>query len=135
MFSLTIQNIRFGEFDLGGVLYHANYFHLYEQVREEFLLQGPLSYPTLVAEGCHLAVVESAQKFLKPIRYGEQFTVNLSVERLKRASFDLCYTFVREEELLHTAITSMVFVKATDGALKVSPLPQELRVYLEQQCA
>jgi acyl-CoA thioester hydrolase len=133
MFSLPIQHIRFGEFDLGGVLYHANYFHIYEQVREEFLLEGPLSYQALLSDGCHLAVVESAQKFIKPIRYGEQFTVNLTVERLKRASFDLCYAFVREEELLHTASTSMVFVKVINGALKVSPLPRELHIYLGQQ--
>lgn len=133
MFNLTIQNIRFGEFDLGGVLYHANYFHIYEQVREEFLRQGPLSYPALVSEGCHLAIVESAQKFLKPIRYGEQFAVNLTVERLKRASFDLCYSFIREDELLHTAITSMVFVRQSSGTLKVAPVPKPLHEYL--QCA
>ena len=129
-FTLPIPSIRFGEFDLGGVLYHANYFHVYEQVREAFLALGPTSYAQLVSEGCHLAITDSHQKFLKPIRYGHAFSVQLWVENLRRASFDFCYSFVSDTEL-HTGRTSMVFVQTKSGQLCVSPLPEQLAAYLK----
>ena len=36
-FRLSAIEPRLGEFDLGGVLYHARYFHIYEDARERLL--------------------------------------------------------------------------------------------------
>ena len=94
-FLLDIPPPRFGEFDLGGVLYHANYFHIYEIIREEFLSQGPQSYSSLVKQSCHLAVVESRQKFIKPIYYGDSFKSELIISELKQASATLEYRFYK----------------------------------------
>ena len=89
-FSLAVSP-SLGEFDLGGVLYHANYFHLYEQGREALLQQIDFSYSLLVKGGFHLAVVESHQNFIAPITYGQSITLNLWVSDLKKASLVFHY--------------------------------------------
>jgi len=130
----TIQDCspRFGEFDLGGVLYHANYFHLYEEAREKFLASGPVSYSALVGQDCHLAVTESEQKFLKPIRYGFKFDIELTVAELKRASFNFHYSFKAEGIEIHRGRTRMVFIKNESAGFSVSSLPAELKSYLQR---
>ncbi len=132
VFRYEAANIRFGEFDLGGVLYHGNYFHVYEMARESFLAAGPMSYATLVKLQCHLAVSESRQRFLKPIRYGDPFNVELSCASLKRASLDVQYRFYRGSEELHRGVTSLVFVQSDGADFSVQPLPAALREYFGQ---
>lgn len=127
-FQYPVSRIRFGEFDLGGVLYHANYFHVYEMAREAFLAAGPIAYEQLVKLRCHLALVESRQKFLKPIRYGENFEVSLSTSKIGRATADIQYTFKKDREL-HRAVTSLVFIRSESATFSVEPFPAKLREY------
>ena len=49
-FTHQIDAPRLGEFDLGGVLYHANYFSLFEATREAFLRAHGMPYTQLIAE-------------------------------------------------------------------------------------
>ena len=82
-FSLKLKP-RLGEFDLGGVLYHANYFHLYEKAREAYLESLGLPYPSLVEKGFHLAVTNSEQEFSKPIYYGQELELKLEISERKQ---------------------------------------------------
>lgn len=130
-FLLDIPPPRFGEFDLGGVLYHANYFHIYEIIREAFLGQGPASYPSLVKQSCHLAVVESRQKFIKPIYYGDAFKSELIISELKRASATVEYRFYNDQTI-HLAQTKLVFVNSSSKAFSVTSLPNDLKDYFRK---
>lgn len=120
--------IPLAEFDIGGVLYHANYFHLYERARESLLDSLGTPYHQLVKSGCHLAIVESEQYFHKPISYGTEIEVGLRCLELKSASLTFAYSFYSNEELVHEGITRHAFVKKDDsGAFKMSRLPRELK--------
>lgn len=135
VYSLNINPIRLGEFDLGGVLYHARYFHIYEELRENFLKHLGFPYPELVREGCHLVVKESSQKFLKPVEYGQELSAELKILDLRKCSFSFEYQiFLSQEEkvLLHKAQTKHVFVKVNkDSKFGVSEIPNKLRNGLE----
>lgn len=128
VFSIDIPPPRFGEFDLGGVLYHANYFHILEFIRESFLASGPMSYTSLVKENSHLAIVESRQKFLKPIRYGDSLKGELTFSEIKAASAVAEYKLFTNQTL-HIAQTKLVYVRTVGEDLTVSPLPGDLKLY------
>ena len=130
-YQLTLPPPRFGEFDLGGVLYHSNYFHIYEQIREDFLSKGPYPYPKLVKSNCHLAVVESRQKFIKPIYYGEAFKAELIFSEVKRVSVTAEYRLYNENTL-HLGQTKLVYIDSSAGAFAVNPLPEDLRDYFNR---
>jgi len=130
-FQLDIPPPRFGEFDLGGVLYHANYFHIYEIMREAFLANGPTSYASLVKKNFHLAVVESRQNFLKPIYYGDPFKTELIISELKQASITVEYRFYKEHTI-HLAQTRLVFINSSSGVFSVTPMPKDLKDYFSK---
>ena len=112
--------LRLGEFDIGGVLYHARYFHLFESAREALLASIDLPYASLVEQGCHLAIAESHQEFLQPITYGQAIKTALWTTDLKRSSvvfnYHLCDTTTGA--LLHRAWTRSVFVANTDNGFR-----------------
>ena len=118
------------EFDLGGVLYHANYFHVYEQAREALLQTGGTPYPELVANSQHLAIVESHQEFVKPVRYGDQLLVQLWITELKRATCIVNYRFLVEQdaktEVYHRAWTKHVFVQNQPTGFRIQSFTDRL---------
>jgi len=128
LFQTDIPPPRFGEFDLGGVLYHANYFHIYEVIREAFLAEGPVPYPTLVKNNCHLAVVETRQKFIKPIYYGDSFKAELLFSQVKNVSVTAEYRFYNEQTI-HVAQTKLVYINSASDTFSVNPLPVDLKDY------
>ncbi len=125
-FRFTINNLRLGEFDLGGVLYHANYFHLYEMTREAFLESIKHPYTSLVSEGKHLAVVESHQVFSAPISYGEILELSLSVRELSKAAVTFDYEIAVNDKIQHSAWTKHVHVAKVEGKFKVVPISESL---------
>lgn len=132
-YSHLLTHLPLHAFDLGGVLYHANYFHLYEQAREAFLRDAGLPYPALVAESQFLAVRESHQDFRAPIYYGDELTLLLWFTDLRKASVQVHYSIHSrskhahsEVNTLHYAWTKLVFVHKKDLKFAVSPFPEQL---------
>lgn len=128
-FKYHVQNIRLGEFDIGGVLYHANYFHLYETGREALLASNSISYPSLVAQSKHLAIIESHQRFLAPIRYGTELEIAIWCSELKRTSVCINYELYKhgDNKLIHQAWTRHVCVNTTSENLSIEQFPELLR--------
>ena len=127
---------RFGEFDAGGVLYHGNYFHLYEMIREALLKSGGKPYSEYVAEAKHLVITETHQQFSSPVRYGVPLRIELWATEIKGASFKMHYEIFFEKGVLpiHTAYTKLVFLEAAEGDFRVRPLPVELKALLNRYC-
>ena len=126
-FNFSVPGVRLGEFDIGGVLYHANYFHLYESAREAFLAEQGIPYHSLVTQGQHLAIVESQQQFLKPVRYGEGISVQLAASDISKISFCFNYQFLNDKgELIHKAKTKHVLVSAVSGSIRPTRIPDSL---------
>lgn len=91
VFAIRGVMLPLSEFDIGGVLYHGNYFHLYERGREEWLRRCGMPYESLVKGGRHLVVTASRQDFLKPLSYGHSIDLFLWVSNLRRASMTIQY--------------------------------------------
>ncbi len=130
--------VRLGEFDLGGVLYHANYFHLYEEAREAVLATHGLPYSLLANRGEHLAVVESHQEFLAPVRYGDPLIVELTFGEIRRTSFVVRYRVLQaagDGACVNRAMTRHAFIQTANGTFAAGKIPAELLGILQQYSA
>lgn len=130
-FRCDIPRLQLGLFDIGGVLYHARYFTILETMREEFLSQRAMPYAELVAAHSHLAIAESHQSFLKPVRYGDEVRGELTASQLQRASVRLNYELFRDDQLIHQAWTRLVHISVENNGFRPSPLPPLLRSAFE----
>lgn len=126
-FILEFDDISLREFDLGGVLYHANYFSLYEKTREAYLKKIKIPYPSLVSAGFHLAITETSQKFIAPIYYGDKIKIELKSTKVASASFEFDYLFKKENIEIHTAKTKHVYVDVTNKKLDPKRMPKALK--------
>ena len=107
----SFPDLQLAEFDLGGVLYHSNYFRLYERARERLLEEIGIPYSQLIKEKSHLAVIESRQKFHAPVTYGQKVELSLWISELKGSSLRFQYVISSEEkEILHRATTRHAYV-------------------------
>lgn len=125
---LKPKSIQLSEFDIGGVLYHANYFHLYEQARESLFVELGFPYHQFVAKGQHMAIVESEQHFLKPITYGQTIEIGMRCQELRSVSLAFAYViYADNDEIVHRACTRHAFVSKDElGVFKPSRIPKGL---------
>lgn len=145
-FCLEIPSIRLGEFDMGGVLYHAHYFHLFEQGREALLSRGGAPYRGIVESGMHLPLIEAHQAFKKPVVYGQGVELYLWLDELRRTTVTFCYELTMHSgaadfgasesgvlgELVHSAKTKHACIRRLPtGEFKPSRFPEEVhRIFL-----
>ncbi|MFN8391030.1 MAG: thioesterase family protein [Bdellovibrionota bacterium] len=134
MFEHTITDLQLAEFDLGGVLYHANYYRLYERAREALLREGGIPYSQLVADGNHLAVVEAHQTFKAPVRYGQPLCIRMWITDLKNSVATFNYEITSADapdRPLHTGWTKQVFVTIGDNGFRPSRFIGKLLTVLQ----
>lgn len=119
--------IPLAEFDLGGVLYHGNYFRYYERAREAFLAKHQTPYSALIDQGFHLVVTETQQKFIKPIRYGESLLLKLHATELRQTSVALRYSIYHNTTLVHYATTQHALIQTANNQFKLSRFTEALQ--------
>ncbi len=146
LYHRSLGVLRLGQFDIAGVLYHANYFHLYEVIRESLFSEHGAPYLELVQRNAHLAVVESHQEFLRPVHYGDCLAGACWVSELRKTGATINYEIALcprqppatannaeiSNTLLHRAWTRHAYVEPSRGNFKVSRIPQKLVNVLQQ---
>ena len=132
-FVYPLPAISLEKFDIGGVLYHANYFHLLEQSREALLAKSGTPYPSLVKKNQHLAIVTSKQEFLAPITYGQAIDIAVWASEVRKTSCILHYVLITsvDSATVHLASTKLVFVSIKDSVFKITKFPEKLKNALD----
>ncbi|SMC24576.1 acyl-CoA thioester hydrolase [Desulfacinum hydrothermale DSM 13146] len=125
--------IRFGDTDPYGVVYFASYFRYCHHGIEELLRHvgcPPHQYFRNAERGFGLPIVGAACDFLRPVRYGDELSLYVSVLRLGNRSITFGFHFYGEDRsaCVGRGQASMV---AIDRAWRSCQLPEELRCGLE----
>ncbi len=118
------------------MLYHANYYHLFESAREAFLSAVRYPYKELVANRQHLVLIESHQRFVKPIRYGQSVKLDLAMVSVKKSSMVFQYQLYMgqedEKSIVHRAWTKHAFVSQNKiGVFRPTSIPEEFIAAIE----
>jgi acyl-CoA thioester hydrolase len=121
--------IRFGDTDPYGVVYFASYFRYCHHGIEEFLRHAglpPQHFFRNQEEGFGLPVVGAACDFMRPVKYGDQLRLSVSVLKLKDKAVTFGFSFYYDggDQLVAQGQATIV---AIDKSWRSRPLPDRLR--------
>ena len=107
----TKIRVRYGETDQMGYMYYGNYAEFFEVGRVEMLRSLGLTYSGMEASGIMMPVLELHSKYLKPARYDEEITVNVSMAKMPAVKIHFKYELYNEkQELIHIGETLLAFI-------------------------
>jgi len=122
------HRVSYGETDCMGVLYHAEYLHIFERGRGAFIRDYGISYKDVEARGLYLPVREAKCRYRAPARYDELLHLEIVVADWGRASLVFHYRLYNEDRtiLLADGVTQHACI---DGTGKPVPIPDWFREY------
>ncbi len=118
-------SIRYGETDMMGVVYHANYILYFEDAREQYLRKLGFPYSALEKQGYISPVLHVECDYGESLRYGDDVVVQLAVTALKATRVQFRYRVfangadVDEDKPFATGMSEHCLV-ARDGFKPVS---------------
>jgi acyl-CoA thioester hydrolase len=92
------HRVSYGETDAMGVIYYANYLHLFERGRSELIRNLGFSYATVEERGIFLPVREAACRYLAPARYDEIIHIRTGLAGQSRASLSFVYEITNADQ-------------------------------------
>ena len=82
------QRVRFGETDLQGVVYYANYLLFAEVGRIAFLRQLGVVYERdLLAHGVDFTIGEARVRYQAPLRFDDEYDIKVRVGEMRHTSW------------------------------------------------
>lgn len=92
------HRVSYGETDCMGVMYYAQYLHLFERARSEFIRERGMSYADVEKKGVILPVREAQCRYRHPCRYDELVRIRAGISELGRASLKFVYELWNEDK-------------------------------------
>lgn len=120
--------VSYGETDTMGVLYYAEYLHIFERSRSFFIREHGMSYAEVEQRGIILPVREAQCRYRVPVRFDDEILVHVGITQWKRASMTFSYEVMnRDRTVLHaTGMTEHAAVDATGRPVRVPDWLREL---------
>jgi acyl-CoA thioester hydrolase len=123
--------VAFYDTDAMGVVHHSNYVKYIENARVMWLRESGLSQYHATPGGIYFAVLDCQVKYLRPLRFEDEFLVRLQVcQEGARIRFQYGVYNQKTNELVATAMTLHA---ALNEQLKPCRLPQPVREILEKE--
>ncbi len=85
----------YGDTDMMGVVYYANYFRYFEAGRNELLRAAGLTYKSFEEAGFILPVVSAKAKYHASARYDDELLLDTIVNQLRFSSVRIGYKLTR----------------------------------------
>lgn len=123
--------VRYGETDKMGVVYHGNYLRFFEVARVEILRGVGFPHRKLEEDGVLFVVSETGAKYLSNARYDDVIEIHGWISDVGKASvrFDYEGLLIPEARRLVTGYTVLACV---DGQGRIKRLPAEISRKLAQ---
>lgn len=126
------QRVRFGETDLQGVVYYANYLLYAEVGRVAYLRHlGILYERDLTARGVDFTIGEALVRYRAPLRFDDEFDIRVGVGEIRQSSWSFEYEVERADGLPCASMSTVQVIIDRD-TFKATRIPAELREILER---
>ena len=133
-FSIT-RRVEFGDTDMAGIMYFANFFRFMEVAETDFLhARGvSVSWRDLAAGKWGFPRVSVACDYHKPARFEDILTIAVTVERVGSKSVTYRFDFTNQagEPVAVGRITTVFCREPEPGKLESTEIPADLRAKLE----
>ncbi len=117
---VTTLRVPLYEVDIGGGVYHGNYFHLFEIARDDFFRSIGFPYIRLVEEyDMHLTVAQVSCAYFQPLRYDDLVDVHTGVREIKTRSIVIIQRIDRFKKPCTQAEFAMVCISPKKGVLSI----------------
>src|SRR2546428_10065626 len=124
------QRVRFGETDLQGVVYYANYLLFAEVGRVEYLRELGVVYERdLLARGVDFTIGEARVRYHAPLRFDDEYDIKVRVGEIRHSSWAFEYAIDRADGT-HCADASTIQVMIDRSTGRATRIPAELRATL-----
>lgn len=123
--------VRYGETDMMGHAYYANYLYWFEQARGAWCRDRGFTYKGLEDMGFKLPVVETWIRYKGEVKYDDWIGVRVWLEEKKRAAIKFAYEVVNESngEVVTLGYTWHVFV---GPKMKAVTITREIKEMLDR---
>ena len=126
------QRVRYGETDMQGVVYYANYLVYAEIGRVAFLRHLGVEYGRdFLSKGLDFTMGEARATYRAPLRFDDEFDIKVRVSELRGSSWSFEYAIDRADGL-HCADIMTVQVVIDRATARATRIPSELRERLEK---
>ncbi|MFO0841811.1 MAG: thioesterase family protein [Gemmataceae bacterium] len=130
----TKRIVEFADTDMAGIVHFAEFFR-YLEAAEHAYLRGCGVNVFLDWEGQRLTFprVSASCDYVHPARFGDELTIEVSIDRLGRTSARYAFTVLKGTELVAKGqITAVLCRVRDDRSLEPFPFPDALRDKLLQ---
>lgn len=128
MFSSKVK-VYFFDADPAGIIFYASLFKFAHSAYEEFLKSLKTDSNYFFDENYVLPIIHAEGDYKKPIKVGDELTINVSVAQVRDSSFELNYNFIIDDQIMATAKT--VHISVNKKTFAKTSLPDELREKLK----
>jgi len=126
------QRVRFGETDMQGVVYYANYLLFAEVGRVAYLRALGVDYKRdLVEKGVDFTIGEATVRYQAPLRFDDEYDIRVRVGEIRGSSWTFEYAFDRSDGQ-RCAVGSTVQVILDPATGRATRIPAALRAVLEE---
>lgn len=108
--SIISIRVRYSETDQMKYCYYGNYAQYFEVGRTDWLRKMGVTYREMEEQGIMLPVTDLKVKYIKPAIYDDLLTIKTTVTKKPTAKIEFFYEIMREEELITTGETTLVFI-------------------------
>ncbi len=115
--------VRYAECDPMGFLHHAKYLEYFEMARTELLRVSGARYRDMEERGFFFVVAKVECRYKRPVRYDDELTIKVRINRVSRARIDHEYQVLREGIVLCEASTTLACV---DRQGKPTAIPEDI---------
>ncbi|HEY8648310.1 MAG TPA: thioesterase family protein [Candidatus Limnocylindria bacterium] len=125
------QRVRFGETDMQGVVYYANYLLFAEVGRVAYLRELGIDYKRdLIEKGVDFTIGEASVRYQAPLRFDDEYDIRVRVGEIRGSSWTFEYAFDRSDGQ-RCAVGSTVQVILDPKTGRAARIPTDLRAVLE----
>ena len=125
------QRVRFGETDLQGVVYYANYLLFAEIGRIAYLRELGIVYDRdMLAHAVDFTIGEARVRYQAPLRFDDEYDIKVRVGEIRHSSWTFEYAIDRADGL-HCADVSTIQVMVDRTTGRATRIPAELKQTLE----
>ena len=123
--------IRFAHYDPAGIVFHPNFFVLFNGLTEDWFREG-MGFPweKMPSHDVLIPVVSIQSDFFKPFHIGDQGEMRLWVSHIGNSSFTVEIEFYKGEELHVKCREVMVCIDSKNR--RSTPIPQDLREKMKE---
>ncbi len=131
-FAIT-RRVEFGDTDMAGIMHFANFFRFMEVAETAFLrARGMTVAWSEDGVGYGFPRVSAACDFEKPLRFEDEVSIAVTVEKVGRKSLSYKFVFTRDSQPIAVGRMSSVYCrKLAAGAMESLEIPDTMRAKLE----